>query len=257
MRTVLLILFAISLQAQQFQLGQAKTTAPAGLRARPDRNSLVIYSLPASAPLRVIDTPRIAGFAKVIGEKGPVGWVPVETLEVTAPPAIVPCIAEVAAPKKSDAPVILDFNDILKLQLQAERSGRPSSVPTARISGVLAAIPTSPCPTEDWLLNIGPDAASKDYEGLIARVSRVKRNPRWTAAKLDQARLKHYPILITGNLFYDARSVVNDDAKSPIPGQLHRAYLWELRNVTSILVCTSGGCDIGSPTGWVALDALN
>lgn len=257
MRTVLLVLFACSLQAQQFQLGQGKTIAPAGLRARPDRNSLVIYSLPTAAPLRLLDTPQIAGFAKVLGEKGPVGWISIETFQVTAAPAPVPCQPGISAPKKSDNPVILDFNDILKLQLQAERSGRPASVPTARISGILTALPTAPCPTEDWLLNIGPDAVSKDYEGLIARVSSVKRNPKWSMAKLDLARQKHYPVLITGNLFYDAQSIVNDDSKSPISGQLHRAYLWELRNVTSILVCTTGGCDIGSPTGWVTLDALN
>jgi hypothetical protein len=266
--SVSLGLFALAvLSAQQLQVGQARTTAAVGLRARPNVNSPVLFELPAGAELVTIGGQREGEFVRVAGRTGPSGWAPAASVSVTGAPTLTPCPAQAEPPKKLAKfgnPTIIDFNDLLKLQMQAERGTVTANGRPVRLGGYLAGKPegaraAGPCDggeKGDWLLNIVSDPASKEYSGVVARISSTKRNPGWTLDRLRTVQEKNYPVLVTGDLFYDSGSYVNDDSTHPIEGQLRRASLWELRQVTSILVCSAGDCEVGSPKGWTTLDAL-
>ena len=267
MRVALLAMFASVLAAQQLQLGTAKAVAPVALRARPDAGSPVIFELPAGAALKTIGGMAKNGFVRVIGDTGPSGWAADTTVAMATAPAPVPCPAVEPASRKAakpGSPEIIDFNDVIRLQQAAERQHFESVGRAVRIGGYVAGKPEGPreagsCDggqAGDWLFHIVQDASSKEFQGLIARVPATKRNTAWSLDRLRAAQQKGLPVLVTGTLFYDRDSFVNDDSANPITGQLRRAWLWEVRQVTSILVCTGGDCEPGSSKGWLALENL-
>lgn len=287
MKFLLLLGFcAAMLPGQPLRLSDGKAFEPAGLHPRPDRNSPTVYQVAAGSALRVLEGSAKNGFLRVLPERGPAGWVAAETVKITGDFTATGCPpADDSAKKRQTVSTgnvtILDFNDILKLQLRAERlvgmgrevsrDDRAKLLPNGaeslevRVSGYLAAKSDMPrvagdCVggrSDDWLLSITPDSGSKDFQGLLARVAAAKRNPKWTLEQLRFVREKQFPVLVTGFLYYDGTGLVNDDSGNPIPRVLPRAWLWELRSVTSMLVCTGGDCEVGSSKGWVSLETIS
>lgn len=277
MQRAWLLLLSAALFGQELQVSEGRMTMNSILRPRPDSTSPAVYQFAKDAPVRVIA--EKGEFVRVAGAKGPLGWVPKTAVEVTGQPKAQACPA-VAGPakKSSNPPVIVDSNDLLKLELRAEQLvGMGHEITTrereslinegvqVRVGGNLAAKPEGPRMTpacsggaaDEWLLNITDGANLKEFEGVVARVGPVKRNPKWTLAKLRAAAEKQYPVLVTGVLYYDAAGFLNNDSGNPLPGTLRRSTLWELRSVTSILVCTGGACEPGSPKGWLPLEAVS
>ncbi len=286
MKRAWLLLLAFVAFSQELQVSTGRMMTNSILRPRPDGTSPAVYQLAKDAQVSVLS--ERGEFVRVAGAKGPLGWVPKSAVEVTGAATPVRCpVVQALSKKNQGTAVILDFNDILKLQLQAERiagmgheispqeRGQLSSLAIAesrtgdgalvRLGGYFAAKPEGPrvspaCTGEaagEWLLNITDGAGLKEYEGVVARISPVKRNAKWTLAKLQMAAEKQHPVLVTGTLFYDSAGFVNNESANPLPGTLRRSFLWELRNVTSILVCTGGTCEPGSSKGWLPLESIN
>lgn len=104
----------------------------------------------------------------------------------------------------------------------------------------------------DFHLSIVPDSGDDEFHGIVVEMIPQDRPATWTTEALHKVRDKHVQVLVTGQLFYDAKHLVNP-GPDPKQGQPKRFSLWEVHPVQRFFVCTQASCDPGSPDGWQEL----
>lgn len=97
------------------------------------------------------------------------------------------------------------------------------------------------------------------HDSIIAEVTATHRSPEWTLAKLRMIARDGRLIMMSGQLFYDNKHLVNNDPDAALPEQPARLSLWELHPVTDIMVCTSttNDCASGDATRWEPLASFH
>ncbi|HUI57707.1 MAG TPA: hypothetical protein VLY04_22170 [Bryobacteraceae bacterium] len=98
------------------------------------------------------------------------------------------------------------------------------------------------------------DSASNQTEcsGVVVEMSPHHRPTTWTQSAVEAAATGHFPVRVTGQLFFDSSHTPCQNG-APISGDPSRASLWEVHPIYKFEVCTQGNCSSG--TGWTPMES--
>ncbi len=124
-------------------------------------------------------------------------------------------------------------------------------------------------PDNDVHIALGPDAATKECNGVTAEISPHFRPESWNQIGFFEvydkstgnyvvnpgqaARLQGHPYRITGQLFFDASHEPCPCGSAPNCHPI-RPSVWEIHPVYNIEVCTAPECTVDSDAGWESFD---
>jgi hypothetical protein len=80
-------------QEQELRAGAVRVKADAPLMAAPKPGAAMLRKVQAGSELRWLDGKKSGAYFRVLGPKGPVGWVKANKLEIIAPPPAMPAAA--------------------------------------------------------------------------------------------------------------------------------------------------------------------
>ena len=90
------------------------------------------------------------------------------------------------------------------------------------------------------------------HESIIAEIIPSFRPAGWTLAKLRRLQRDERLLMVTGQLFYDSKRLVNHSPEAGLVNQPARRSLWELHPVSEVLVCmrAQNDCRPNDPLAW-------
>jgi hypothetical protein len=86
---------------------------------------------------------------------------------------------------------------------------------------------------------------------VVAEMIAHHRPDSWTAAAVQQVAVKHRPVRVTGQLFFDSSHTPCQNSKE-VPGDPRRSSLWEIHPIYQFDVCNTDPCT--SDANWLPLD---
>ncbi len=112
-----------------------------------------------------------------------------------------------------------------------------------------------------YVFHLAPLSDDSEFDSVIAEMIPQERNPNWTLEKLRRIANEKRPVIVSGQLFYDSKHLVNSDPDEDLPGHPKRLSLWEIHPVTGVRVCNRevnelDDCDRQRAEYWPALERL-
>jgi hypothetical protein len=108
----------------------------------------------------------------------------------------------------------------------------------------------------DFHITIAEEPNTEEFSGIVVEMIPQARPAAWSLKTLRKIENDETAVLITGQLFYDNKHLVNDDPENPRQSDPKRFSLWEVHPITAFQVCTSGTCDPNKPGDWTPLETF-
>ena len=131
-----------------------------------------------------------------------------------------------------------------------------AGLPRANSSGESVNCRLKKTDNNDFHIPIAREPEDSHFDGIVVEMIPQGRPDGWTVKKLKKIGKEKREVLVRGQLFYDNKHVVNDNAAEPIGGQPARFSLWEVHPVTEFLVCKkqNQACDENDAEHWQKLE---
>jgi len=130
-----------------------------------------------------------------------------------------------------------------------------AGLPRANSSGESVNCRLKKADNNDFHISIARESDDSHFDGIVVEMIPQDRPSGWTIKKLKKIGKEKREVLVRGQLFYDNKHVVNDNAAEPVGGQPARFSLWEIHPVTEFLVCTkqNQACNENDSQQWQKL----
>ena len=149
-----------------------------------------------------------------------------------------------------------DREALRNLSIQGQSIGEGALV---EVTGYLAAMrPEGPesvnctiagVANNDYHLSLVPTSGDDEFHGIVVEMIPQDRPGSWNTKALRKIVANETQVLVVGQLFYDAKHLVNAGPKAKT-GQPKRFSLWEVHPVQRFYVCTKSACDPDNADGW-------